>query len=153
MRNRTSDLRILRSDALPLSYRDPMVSKAHYEVHTPCILLGSVMFFFFVPCSWKDKKYLFSISLPSSNAPSFLIYTQTWHYRHRWSSKYAGRVLYMNFVNLGLAHHRVSVAQWKSIWARNSKVWGSIPHGNSQFFSLSHIHDKVKNIFPQCVML
>ena len=33
MRNRTSDLHIPRADALPLSQRDSMVSKAHYKVH------------------------------------------------------------------------------------------------------------------------
>ena len=38
----------------------------------------------------------------------------------------------MNFV-LDLVHRRVSVAQWKSIRARNLKVWGSIPHGDSEF--------------------
>ena len=31
MRNRTSDLRIPRSDALPLSHRDSMVSEVYYE--------------------------------------------------------------------------------------------------------------------------
>ena len=33
MRNRNSDLRIPRSDALLLSSRDFMMSEAHYEVH------------------------------------------------------------------------------------------------------------------------
>ena len=33
MRNRTSNLRIPRSDALPLSHRDSMVSNALYEAH------------------------------------------------------------------------------------------------------------------------
>ena len=33
MRNRTSNLRIPRSDALPLSYRDSMVSNSLYEAH------------------------------------------------------------------------------------------------------------------------
>ena len=33
MRNRTSNLRIPRADALPLSHKDSMVSKAHYKVH------------------------------------------------------------------------------------------------------------------------
>ena len=31
LRNRTSDLRIPRFDALPLNHRDSMVRKAHYE--------------------------------------------------------------------------------------------------------------------------
>ena len=46
MRNRTTDLRIPRSDALPLSRRDSMMNKAHYEVqiwNASCILLGSAM--------------------------------------------------------------------------------------------------------------
>ena len=32
MRSRTSDIRIPRPDALPLSNRDSMVSEVHYEV-------------------------------------------------------------------------------------------------------------------------
>ena len=36
----------------------------------------------------------------------------------------------------------------KSIGARNPKVWGSFPQGESKFFSLSHARDKTKNIFP-----
>ena len=32
VKNRTSDLRIPRSDALLLSHRDSVVSEAHYEV-------------------------------------------------------------------------------------------------------------------------
>ena len=38
MRNRTSDLRIPRSDALPLSHRDSTVSEVYYEVHMKRIL-------------------------------------------------------------------------------------------------------------------
>ena len=44
MRKQTSDLRIPRSDALPLSHRDSTVSKFLYDVHAlqaSCILLGS----------------------------------------------------------------------------------------------------------------
>ena len=51
MRNRTSDLRIPRSDALPLSHRDSEVSKIDYETHKTCVLrtvrissVDSVMF-------------------------------------------------------------------------------------------------------------
>ena len=51
MRNRTSDLRILRSDALPLSHRDSTVSEVYYEVHMTRVLhaarisnVDSVMF-------------------------------------------------------------------------------------------------------------
>ena len=35
---------------------------------------------------------------------------------------------------IGLAHHRVSVAQWKNIGARNPKLWGSIPRGDLEFY-------------------
>ena len=51
MRNRTSDLRIPCSDALPMSHRDPMVSEVYYEVHMTRVLhtagisnVDSVMF-------------------------------------------------------------------------------------------------------------
>ena len=51
MRNRTSDLRILRTDALSLSHRDFMVSEVYYEVHLRRVLhtarirnVDSVMF-------------------------------------------------------------------------------------------------------------
>ena len=38
MRNRTSDLRIPRSDALPLSHRDSTLSEIYYEVHVKRVL-------------------------------------------------------------------------------------------------------------------
>ena len=38
MRNRTSDHRIPRSDALPLSHRDSTVSEVCYEVHITRVL-------------------------------------------------------------------------------------------------------------------
>ena len=38
IRNQTSDLYILRSDALPLSHRDSTVSKVNYEVHMTHVL-------------------------------------------------------------------------------------------------------------------
>ena len=51
MRNRTLDLRIPRSDALPLSHRDSTVSEVYYEVHMTRVLhtarisnVDSVMF-------------------------------------------------------------------------------------------------------------
>ena len=45
MRNWTSDLQILCSDALPLSQRDSMLSEVYYKVHMTCssILLGLAM--------------------------------------------------------------------------------------------------------------
>ena len=43
-RNRTSDLRIPLSYALPVSHRDSTVGEVYYEVHMKrCILLGSTM--------------------------------------------------------------------------------------------------------------
>ena len=51
MRNRTSDLRIPRSEALPLSHRDSTVSEVYYKVHMTRVLhtarisnVDSVMF-------------------------------------------------------------------------------------------------------------
>ena len=51
LRNRASDLRIPRSDALPLSHRDTTVSGVYYEVHMTSVLhttrisnVDSVMF-------------------------------------------------------------------------------------------------------------
>ena len=51
MKNRTSDFRIPRSDALPLSHRDSTVSEIFYEVHMTHVLhtakisnVDSVMF-------------------------------------------------------------------------------------------------------------
>ena len=51
VRNQTSDLRIPRSDALPLSHRDSTVSDVYHEVHMTCVLytarisnIDSVMF-------------------------------------------------------------------------------------------------------------
>ena len=41
MRNRTSDLRIPRSGALPLSHRDSTVSEVCYKVHMTRVLLTS----------------------------------------------------------------------------------------------------------------
>ena len=38
MRNRTSDQRIPRSDALPLSHREAIVSEVNYEVHLTRVL-------------------------------------------------------------------------------------------------------------------
>ena len=35
---------------------------------------------------------------------------------------------------MGLAHHRVSVAQRKRMQVWNPKIWGSISHGDSEFF-------------------
>ena len=53
-RNRTSDLRIPRSDALPLSDRDSTVSEVYYEVHMTRVLtlllfgLSSIVLYIFL---------------------------------------------------------------------------------------------------------
>ena len=62
MRNRTPDLRIPSSDALPLSHRDSTVSKSKvcYEVHFPCLTLVT------------RRKTSLSISLPAQNLQSLL---------------------------------------------------------------------------------
>ena len=68
MRNRTSDLPIPRSDALPLSHREFAVSEVYCEVH---ILLGSAMSIVSCcrirkadPCSMHDAFYMnFAIDL------------------------------------------------------------------------------------------
>ena len=57
MRNRTSDLRIPRSDALPLSHRDSTLSKVHmtHVQHTARIRnVDSVMF---VDRTERDGKF------------------------------------------------------------------------------------------------
>ena len=45
MRNRTSELRIPRSDALPLSHRDSTVSEVYYKVHRTRVLHTAKMKF------------------------------------------------------------------------------------------------------------
>ena len=61
MRNRTSDLRIPRSDALPLSHRDSMVSEVYYEVHLTRVLhtasISNVDSVMFVDRNKRDVKF------------------------------------------------------------------------------------------------
>ena len=64
MRKRTSDIRILRSDAMPLSHRDSTMSEVYYEVHI--ISLSHVRD--------KKKKTSFFISLPSLELTYHLSY-------------------------------------------------------------------------------
>ena len=54
---------------------------------------------------------------------------------------------HVNFV-IDVAHRGVSVVQWKSIGVRNPKVWGSIPHGDSECFLCPTLVTRRKNIFP-----
>ena len=61
MRNRTSDLRIPRSDALPLSHRDSTVSEVYYEVHLTSVLhtasISNVDSVLFVDRNKRDVKF------------------------------------------------------------------------------------------------
>ena len=62
MRNRTSDLRISRSDALPLSHRDSTVSEVYYEVHLTSVLhspasISNVDSVMFVDRNKRDVKF------------------------------------------------------------------------------------------------
>ena len=86
MRNRTSNLRIPRSDALPLSHRDPMVSD--YEVHLSHAI-SSPSSKFTISLISIYKHYAIDIADPSSMQDA----------------------CHMNFV-IDLAHYGVSVAQW-----------------------------------------
>ena len=62
MRNRTSDLRIPRSDALTLSHRDSTVSKVYYEIHITRVLhtarISNVDSVMFVDRNKRDDKFL-----------------------------------------------------------------------------------------------
>ena len=61
MRNRTSDLRIPRSDALPLSHRDTTVSGVYYVVHMTSVLhttrISSVDGVVFVDGNKRNDKF------------------------------------------------------------------------------------------------
>ena len=61
MRNLASDLRIPRSDALPLSYRDSTVSEVYYEVHMTRVMhtarISNVDSVMFVDRNKRDGKF------------------------------------------------------------------------------------------------
>ena len=71
MRNRTSDLRIPRSDALPLSHRDSTVSEVYYEVHMTRVLhtarISNVDSVMFVDRNKRDGKFLFPSLMIETN--------------------------------------------------------------------------------------
>ena len=80
MRNRTSDLRIPRSNALSVSHRDSMVSEVYYEVHMTHVLhttrinnVDSVMFVDSLSHVRDKMKTSFFNSLPSSKLTISLI--------------------------------------------------------------------------------
>ena len=61
MRNRTSDLRIPRSDALPLNHRDSIVSEVYYKVYMTRVLhtarISNVDSVMFVDRNKRDGKF------------------------------------------------------------------------------------------------
>ena len=61
MRKRTSDLRIPRSDALPLSHIDSAVSEVYYDVHMARVLhtarISNVESVMFVDRNKRDGKF------------------------------------------------------------------------------------------------
>ena len=61
MRNQTSDLWILHSNALPLSHTDSMVNKVYYEVHMTWVLhtarISNVVCVMFVDRNKRDGKF------------------------------------------------------------------------------------------------
>ena len=61
-------------------------------------------------------------------------------------SRLVTSVLYFHFA-ISFVHGRVSVAQWKSIRARNPKVWGSIPYGIFFFIPRSWQDEKHPSLF------
>ena len=65
MRNRASDLRIPRSDALSLSHRDSTVSEVYYEVHMTHFLhtarISNVDSVMFVDRNKRYGKFLSSV--------------------------------------------------------------------------------------------
>ena len=65
MRNRASDLRIPRSDALPLSHRDSTVSEVYYKVHMTSVLhtarISNVDGVVFVDGNKRGGKFLSSV--------------------------------------------------------------------------------------------
>ena len=63
MRYQTSDLRIPRSDALPLSHRDSTVSEVYHEVHMTRVLYtaSNVESVMFVDRNRRDGKFLSSV--------------------------------------------------------------------------------------------
>ena len=61
MRNRASNLRIPRSDALPLNHRDSTVSEVYYKVHMASVLhtarISSADGVVFVDGNKRDDKF------------------------------------------------------------------------------------------------
>ena len=113
-------------NALLLSHRDSMVSKAHYKVHVwhvLCILLGSAMSL--VSCFVNRIRKMVSFELDKDIEKS--VYSLQW-----------------------------ALLTLESLWysscigARNPKVWGSVPQGNSEFFLCPMLVTRPKIILLYC---
>ena len=114
MRNRTSDLRIPRSDALPLSHRDSTVSEVYYEVHLTRVLhtasISNVDSVMFVDRNKRDVKF--------------------------WARKINRERCFSSCHERESVRHRSIDSTW-SIEARNPKFWGSVPQRTQNFFFVS----------------
>ena len=90
MRNGTSDLRIPRSDALPLSHKDSTMSEVYYEVHLTRILhtarissvMGGVMFVDGIigeMVSFKKKNFVVGLFTSRSHDAVSVVRTSVTH--------------------------------------------------------------------------
>ena len=142
MRNRTQDLRILRSDALPLSHKDSTVREV-YEVHMTRVLhtawisnVDSVMFvnrtreMVSFELRREIQKYVFLLVTSEGKRKTFLIPHEESNIRPSDSA--------LTLVSLarGLEHRSA-----ESEGLRLDSPWGL------RSFSLSQARDKAKNIF------
>ena len=111
-RNQTSDPQILAPILChwateTLWWARPITKFIMHVLHTARIM--GTQNIFFVQHLLQDKKHL-SLLLYHASSKFFLI-PFTNMVLSGWSSQYTGCMSYMNFV-MGLAHHRVLVAQW-----------------------------------------
>ena len=89
MRNGTSDPRIPRSDALPLSHKDSTMSEVYYEVYLTCILhtarISSVDSVMFVDgiigemVSFKKKNFVVGLFTSRSHDAVSVVRTSVTH--------------------------------------------------------------------------
>ena len=76
MRNRTSDLRIPRSDALPLSHRDSTLTEVCYEVHmTRALHTARISNVDSVLINKRDVKFLSSVK---EQRKMFFVLSRAW---------------------------------------------------------------------------
>ena len=111
-------------------------------------MLISTNKFLFVPCSWQDDKHLSLFLYRAQNLPSLLFNLQTLLSTLLILMQDARN---MNFV-MGRLHRGVFVAQWWGIGARNQRVWGSIPHEDSEFLLCSRSWQDQKHLSLEFVV-